>query len=295
MFGCRLPSPAWKTFERRRPWRVGDRADALEHLGQLGARHHGVVHVEIGREATHRAEGALARSPEALALGGVARDVDAPVACSNSRDLANALDLSRDSLRHAVQFDEQHGTGVARQAGGVDARLDRLDRAAIDDLHRGRHEPAADDASHCTTRRHHVAEDGEQRFDGFGNRREAHGDLGDDAERALGADDGAEQVGSVRHAGRRAESHHLAVGKHELHGEHVVGRGAVLQRVRSAGVLTDVAADRARELAGRVGRVEEPVRLDHLRKRRVDDAGLHDGNAIRDGTRAARGRGASTR
>ena len=48
---------------------VADRADRLDHLGKLRARNDGVVDVEIRREAAHRAEGALARAPEALALG----------------------------------------------------------------------------------------------------------------------------------------------------------------------------------------------------------------------------------
>ena len=49
------------------------------------------------------------------------------------------------------------------------------------------------------------------------------------------------------------------------HGQHVVGGEAVLEAVRAAGVLRDVAADGADLLAGRVGRVVEPVRRGRAR------------------------------
>ena len=51
---------------------------------------------------------------------------------------------------------------------------------------------------------------------------------------------------------------------------------AVLQAVRAAGVLGDVAADRADLLARRIGRVEVAVRRDRTRDVEVRDAGLDD-------------------
>ena len=55
------------------------------------------------------------------------------------------------------------------------------------------------------------------------------------------------------------ERDELAVGQHDVDGEHVVDREAVLEAVRAARVLGDVAADRADLLARRVGRVVEAV------------------------------------
>ena len=102
-----------------------------------------------------------------------------------------------------------------------------------------------------------------------------------------------------------------AVGEHDLHLQHVVGGEAVLQAVRAAGVLRDVAADGADLLAGRVGRVVEPVRGGGLGDLEVVDAGLEhrapvldvdledaaqllhrDHDAVGDGHRAAREAGA---
>ena len=44
------------------------RADAAEHLGQLGPRHHAVLHVVVRRHAAHRGECRLAAFPDPLPL-----------------------------------------------------------------------------------------------------------------------------------------------------------------------------------------------------------------------------------
>ena len=98
-----------------------------------------------------------------------------------------------------------------------------------------------------------------------------------DAERALGADEGAEQVGPggssspCRRARRSSPS-----GRTNVSAEHVVDREAVLEAVRAAGVLGHVAADRADLLAGRVGRVVVAVRRDRAGDLEVRDARLDD-------------------
>ena len=105
-----------------------------------------------------------------------------------------------------------------------------------------------------------VGEGGEQRLDRLGRAQQPHRDLGRDPERALRADERADEVvagGVGRRAG--AELDDLAVGRDDLEARHVVGGEAVLQAVRAAGVLGHVAADRADLLARRVGRVEVAV------------------------------------
>ena len=57
-----------------------------------------------------------------------------------------------------------------------------------------------------------------------------------------------------------AELDDVAVGQHDRQPGHVVDREAVLEAVRAARVLGDVAADRADLLARRIGRVEEAGR-----------------------------------
>ena len=69
--------------------------------------------------------------------------------------------------------------------------------------------------------------------------------------------------------------HDLAVGQHGLDAEHVVHGEAVLEAVRAAGVLGDVAADRADLLARRIGRVVVAEGRDLTRDLEVGHAGFH--------------------
>ena len=71
----------------------------------------------------------------------------------------------------------------------------------------------------------------------------------------------AEQVVALGVEMLAAEPDHLAVDQHHLDAEHVVGGQAVFQAMHAAGILRDVAADRAGDLRGRIGRVVEALVL----------------------------------
>ena len=73
---------------------------------------------------------------------------------------------------------------------------------------------------------------------------------------------------------RRAEPDDGRVGQHDLELDDVIGGDAVLEAVRPAGVLGDVAADGAGRLAGGIGDVVQAVRRDRLGEPRVHHAGL---------------------
>ena len=107
-----------------------------------------------------------------------------------------------------------------------------------------------------------VSKSGEQRAHACATRRTRTRDSHGDPERSLRADEHAEQVRALVVARERDE---LAVGQDDVGGKHVVDREAVLQAVRAARVLGDVAADRADLLARRIGRVVEAVGGDRLR------------------------------
>ena len=76
--------------------------------------------------------------------------------------------------------------------------------------------------------------------------------------------------------------HELAVGQHRFDAEHVMHGEAVLQAVRAAGVLGDVAADRADLLARRIGRVVVAERRDLPGDLEVGDARLDRHALVRD-------------
>ena len=60
----------------------------------------------------------------------------------------------------------------------------------------------------------------------------------------------------------------------------MIGRHAVGESVRAAGIVGDVATDRAGGLAARVGRVEKAIFGDSFRYILIDYARLDDGDAI---------------
>ncbi len=77
-----------------------------------------------------------------------------------------------------------------------------------------------------------------------------------------------------------AEFDDLAIHQHHLDFQDVVGRDAVFEAMRAAGVHGDVAADGAGELARRIGRIEE-ARVSHrVRNGEVGDARLHGRRAV---------------
>ena len=92
-------------------------------------------------------------------------------------------------------------------------------------------------------------------------------------------------AGDVLHA-FVAEARHLAVGEHDFEAHHVVARDAVLEPAQPAGVLGDVAADRADPLRAGIGRIEQAV----PRRRLVDALGDGAGCA-----RSVRLRGSTSR
>src|SRR5690606_13005369 len=71
--------------------------------------------------------------------------------------------------------------------------------------------------------------------------------------------------------------HDGAVGQYQLERFDVVGRDPVLERVGPARILGDVAADRGRTLARRIGGEVVAAFLRHLSELEVDDASLDQG------------------
>ena len=146
---------------------------------------------------------------------------------------------------------------------------------------------------------------------GFGH--EPHRDRGGDAHRALAADEAAAQVVARLVGLEAAEPRDGAVGQHDLDREHV--RRDVTPDARQCGppaLVADVAADRARLLRRRVGRVVQPEVRDRPREVEVEHARLdprealvgvdledavhlrgHDDDRVVDRRRAAREAGAA--
>ncbi len=250
------------------------RLDAREDLGEPRARDDAVLRAVARRQAADRAERAFPALPErrAFRLVGGAAYAGGTVAAAEVFDAGRARVEARGV---AVDLDDQHGARVGREPE-VECRFDRRHDRAVHHLERGRDDAGGDDRGHGGGRVGDGREDGEQGRDRLGQRYEAQRRRSHDPHRALGAADDARQVVTEPVVDRAAERDDLAVGQHQLDAEQMIGRDPVLERVRTAGILGDVAADRARILTGRIGRVLETRRSHHATHLGVHHPGLRD-------------------
>ena len=168
----------------------------------------------------------------------------------NSRDSLDPLDQFVDLDAGTIELDDQQRLDVERIAG-MDEGFRGVDRRLVHHLHAAGNDAGADDSRHAFAGRLDLGETDHQRPRGFRLLQDAHGDFGDDAEQAFGAGDDAHQVvaGGLRRFA--ADPQDFARHQHDLAAEHVVGGHAVFQAVHAAGILRDIAADRAGDLRRR--------------------------------------------
>ena len=165
---------------------------------------------------------------------------------------------------------------------GMHGRFGRLDRHGVHHLHGGGNDPGRDDLRDGRSRFADAVERGQQRLHTLRLSQDPHDGLGHDRQRAFAADEEPEHVGTRRIGERAANLHEIAVRQHRLDGEDVMHGEAVLQTVRAAGVLGDVAADRAHLLTRRIGRVVVPERRDLPRDLQIGDARFHRDSPVGD-------------
>jgi hypothetical protein len=155
-----------------------------------------------------------------------------------------------------------------------------VDRALVERFERRDHDPRRDDVADRRAGLPQRAERRHQSLHGLGDRQQPAGDLGRDPERSLASQEEPSQVEAVREGVRGPEIGDPAIGQDDPHRRDVPFGRSVLEAVGAARVLRDVAADRADGLAGGIGRVVEAVRADGVAQVLVDDARLHDREAV---------------
>ena len=157
--------------------------------------------------------------------------------------------------------------------------VQRGDRHRVDELAARDGDAAADDRGGGAARRLDGRERGARDDDVLGDRVQPQGQLGDRAERALGADEEVREVVAGRRLdGAAARPDDAAVGEHDLEREHVGAHAAVADGRRPARVRPRHAAEG--RVRARVDREEEPVRPRRLLELRARDAGLHRGGEV---------------
>ena len=119
-------------------------------------------------------------------------------------------------------------------------------------------------------------ESNQQRAGRFRCPKYPHGDLGHDAKHSLRADDKSEKIVARLVEMAAAEPDDLAGHQHHLAAQDIVGGEAVFETMHAARIFRDIAADRAGDLRGGIGRVIKALRLDRAGDREIGDAGLDD-------------------
>ena len=247
---------------------------------QLAARDRAVHAVVVGRDLADRRERRLASQPEALALGLVLADPDRAGAAL-ARDRADHLDQMLDLGGRPVQLADQERLDVERVAGVAEI-LGGADRRPVHHLEPARNDAVGDDRSDAVAALLGGWKADQQRLRGLGLLQDAHRDLGDHAQEPLRAGHQAQEVVALGIEMLAAQAHDVAVRQHHLEAQQIVGREAVLQAVHAARVLGDVAADRARDLAGGIGRIVEALALHRVGDAEIGHAGLGDDAAVVD-------------
>ena len=119
-----------------------------------------------------------------------------------------------------------------------------------------------------------LGETDHQRARGFRLLQDPHRDLGDDTEQAFRPRDDAHQVIARGFRGLAAYLQDFARDQHDFAAQHIVGGHAVFQAMHAAGILGDIAADRAGYLRRWIGRVIETLICHSIGNSEIGDAGL---------------------
>src|SRR5580700_11142811 len=179
----------------------------------------------------------------------------------------------------AIKFDDQDRIDIERIARLYEV-LGRTDRRAVHHLKSRR-----DDAGRDHIRNTGAGAGGRTEADQHCARRlrlrqYAYRHFGDDTQQALGPYHQSQQIQLSRIQIPPAEPQHLALRRDQLDSQDIVRREAVLQAVHPAGVLRDITANGAGDLAGGIRSVVETPGSDRVAERKIRDAALGDNAAI---------------
>ena len=153
--------------------------------------------------------------------------------------------------------------------------FDGAQRPAVEHFQRRRRDARGGDRGDRARRIVNRFENAQQRCSQFRLAQQLHRDGSRDADGAFRADEESRQVVAAGLGRLAAKLHDVAVRQHDFHAGHVIHRDAVHQRVRSAGILGNIAADSAGLLAGRIGREVQAKMRDMFGELKIHYAGLH--------------------
>ena len=224
----------------------GEVRDAAQRLGETAPRNR-PVHAHVVRaDGADGGERVLAARPEPQTLGLAPRDGDR-IRTRGPGDFRDPADERIHLAGRAVQFADHQRSGVARIAAGLEV-LRGDDGRVVHHLHAARNDARGDDVGDAIRARLDAREREQQAAGRLGFGQQTDRDLGDHAQQALGTRHQTHEVVALGIEVLAAEPDQRAVHQHDLKTEDVVGGQAVLEAMDPAGVLADIAPDRAGDL-----------------------------------------------
>ncbi len=195
-----------------------------------------------------------------------------------SADAGDVLGHLVHAVPQTVELDEQHRGRIAGEAADH-AVLDGVDGAVVHHLERRRHQSRRHDGRyHVPAVLERIAH-GQHGLDRLRFAEDTENGGGRYPQGPLASHEDSGQIEAGRIGILTAQPDDLAVGEHYLDPEHVIGGDAVLEAMGPARVLGDVAAQRARLLAGRIGGVVVAERGEDRGDVQIEDAHL-DGHPL---------------
>ena len=250
--------------------------DALAHERRdVIARHDDVALVHRGRAALDGLQERAARIPDAL-LALVRIGQQHVLGADGQRQVGQRVHRGGERLAAgAVQAHEQVSVRAGIRELLAQVLLRAGDDLALHELHGRRIAAAGQHLRHRLDAGLQVVKRHEQREVDLRLRHELDGQLGEEAQRALGADHQVDEAVAARGLdGLAAQRDEPAVGQRNLHAQHIVARDAVAHGAHAAGVGHGVAAHR-RGLLARVRRIEQARTLQRLGELHQQHARLH--------------------
>ena len=255
-----------------------DGADLTEHRTKLAARDGAINAIIIRRDAAYGWKRRLAPGPEqqALRLVGGGAQVGTVVGVGDGGDAGKLIVHLRRAaigLGNHQRFDISGIAGLHKIFGGAEGRR-------VHHLQPRRDDASGDDGRHAITGIGDGGKTQQQRALGGGFGQDAHRGFGDDAQKPFRTADQPEQIITGLLLPRPAQAQHGAVHQHQLNAQQIGAGGAIFQAMHPAGIFRDIAADRAGNLAGRIGRVVKALVGNGLGDGEIGDTRLHHGAAI---------------
>src|SRR4051812_22187198 len=260
---------------------LADATDGRQNLRQLRPRDHRILNYEVWSEASHRAKGFLPALPQLHSLGVIAGDFDLSGPAFQT-DSADSLEVSDNAGFESIELDQQNCFCVARIPRRVDGIFHYADGGPVHELERRGYNSRRDDRRSDMRSLIYGCEVGEKCPYRLRLWRKADSDIEGEPKTSLGPDESSAQVVAISLTNRVPQLHDFTARQNHGEGKDVIERHAVLEAVRSAGVLRHVAADGAGGLAGRIRRIQQSVWRDIAVETEIDDPRLDGGAAILD-------------